>query len=224
MSEHFADAWEAYHFLNGHGVRGHYDTSFIDVLDVFVAKVNPETCEIDDDPTKNTKVEVWLESGAGYCEPHPIVGSVPLHDWDIDCGGDTFEEAIMKLAENVREKYGASNRYDDIDRGVGTPALDDVCIDRGPASSLMPLCTLRVEGERASIVEPAPLPSYPTEAETPTHVANTDQDGFEQIAATKLSRFLRFLNQPVTGKEAAVLALAIIFTAAMIWLQLRHIT
>lgn len=80
-------------------------------LDIDIVKVNPETGEIDDDPTKNTKVQVWLEAGPyedlgitdGYGEPTSVKGF--SHDVELDSGGDTFEDAIIELAERVRAKY-----------------------------------------------------------------------------------------------------------------------
>lgn len=74
--------------------------NFNNELWIEVVKVNPDTNEIDNDCTKNTKVQIWLEHGSydtewGGC----------THDIDLDCGADTFEEAIIKLAQLVKEKY-----------------------------------------------------------------------------------------------------------------------
>lgn len=85
--------YEAFEFLNHHP-KG----KFIAALDIDVAMVNPVTKEIDRDPAKNTRLEVWLESG-------PEVG---FHDLMLDCGGETFEEAIIKLASLVDTYYGAN--------------------------------------------------------------------------------------------------------------------
>ncbi len=68
-------------------------------LYTMVVKVNPETNEVDDDDTKNTKVQVWLEHG-GYDDE-----GCHMHDFDLDCGGDTFEEAIIELATLVKKHY-----------------------------------------------------------------------------------------------------------------------
>jgi len=68
-------------------------------LYIMVVKVNPLTNEVDDDQTKNTKTQVWLEVGPWSEQYH-------THDWDLDCGGDTFEEAIIKLADLVKQYYG----------------------------------------------------------------------------------------------------------------------
>lgn len=88
----FYDAWE---FLLEHKMfRGH----FRELLYIMVAKVNPTTGEVDNDQTKNTKTEVWLEIGPWSEQYH-------THDWDLDCGGNTFEEAICKLAALVKQYY-----------------------------------------------------------------------------------------------------------------------
>lgn len=88
----FYDAWE---FLFEHKMfQGH----FRELLYIIVAKVNPATCEVDDDRTKNTKTEIWLEVG-------PWSEQYLTHDFDLDCGGDTFEEAICKLATLVKQYY-----------------------------------------------------------------------------------------------------------------------
>lgn len=87
--------YDAFEFLKHHP-RGR----FITALDVDVAMVNPDTREIDRDPAKNTRREIWLETG-------PEVG---LHDWMLDCGGESFEEAIIKLASLVEKYYGDDRR------------------------------------------------------------------------------------------------------------------
>ena len=52
------------------------------------------------DETKNTKVEIWLEHGH-----YDVDWGACVHNIDLDCGGDTFEEAIIKLAELVKRHY-----------------------------------------------------------------------------------------------------------------------
>ena len=97
----FYTSWE---FLRKHKmfVDMWGDNIFLSTLSVDVVKVNPETNSIDRDRSKNTKVQVWLETGPyiiednkGYC----------THDIELDCSGDTFEEAIIKLAELVKKYY-----------------------------------------------------------------------------------------------------------------------
>lgn len=70
-----------------------------------VVKVNPDTNEIDDDKDKNTKVEVWLEHGH-YDEDWGAC----VHNIDLDCGGDTFEEAIIRLAGLVKKHYTSDGK------------------------------------------------------------------------------------------------------------------
>jgi hypothetical protein len=88
----FYDAWE---FLLEHKM---FKRHFRDILYIMTAKVNPDIGMVDDDESKNTKVEVWLEVGPWSEQYH-------THDWDLDCGGDTFEEAIIKLADLVKQYY-----------------------------------------------------------------------------------------------------------------------
>lgn len=71
-------------------------------LEVNVVRVNPTNLEIDDDDNLNTKTRVWLEFG--FDEQ-----GESCHDWDYDCGGDTFEEAIINLANLVKDKLENPN-------------------------------------------------------------------------------------------------------------------
>lgn len=90
--DNFYDAWR---YLDEHTI---FKGRFNSCLDIDVAKVNPDTGKIENDISKNTKTEVWLECG-------PWERDCLIHDLDLDCGGDTFEDAIIKLAELVRLKY-----------------------------------------------------------------------------------------------------------------------
>ena len=94
------DFYEAYHFLEKHPM---FNDMFTKGLDICVVKVDPETLCIEDDKTKNTKTNIWLETGP-YLHNDPD-GCLWGYDVDLDCGGDTFEEAIIKLAELVEKKY-----------------------------------------------------------------------------------------------------------------------
>ena len=109
----FFEAWE---FLLEHKM---FNRFFRDILYIMVVKVNPETNEVDDDNSKNTKTEVWLECG-------PWSAEYNTHDWDLDCGGDTFEEAIIKLAGLVKKWYnddGVKRSSKDISTTECTPAI-----------------------------------------------------------------------------------------------------
>jgi hypothetical protein len=78
-------------------------------LDIEWAMVDPGSRRIEKDQSRNTHVECWLECGP-YIVKEPDkddpTGDSVSHDWDLDCGGDTFEEALKRLAEKVLEKYG----------------------------------------------------------------------------------------------------------------------
>lgn len=91
------DFYEAWKFLNNHPM---FYMNFAYDLWIDVVKVNPETNEIDINKDKNTKVQVWLEHGKYEKEYHSC-----NHDTDLDCGGNTFEEAIIELARLVKENY-----------------------------------------------------------------------------------------------------------------------
>ena len=94
--------YEAWQFLESHKM---FNGCFNDDLWVKVVKINPETNAIDDDKSKNTKTQVWLECGK-YDEDYHSCN----HDIDLDCGGDTFEEAIVNLARLVEKYYDENGK------------------------------------------------------------------------------------------------------------------
>lgn len=99
---------------------------FTEALDIMVARVDPITRRIEDDTERNTHTEVWLECGP-YNDPdeegiknnfYPdewIQYGIPCHDINLDCGGDTFEEAIIKLADLVKLHHGDYAEPDGVD-------------------------------------------------------------------------------------------------------------
>jgi hypothetical protein len=100
------DFYEAWHWLRSHpyfrkGEGRNAYPDFAELVDVIVVKINPETNRIDDDPALNTQVEFWLEA-CTWCSG----GGVRCHDWEMDCGGPTYETAILTLARNVMDKIG----------------------------------------------------------------------------------------------------------------------
>lgn len=103
------DFYEAWWFLSEHPhfemKNKYFKTSmFAQSLSIDVQKVNPNTCSIDEDEKENTKVEIWLECGPQLYN-EITKRFEPSHEVDLDCGGDTFEEAIINLANIVNEKY-----------------------------------------------------------------------------------------------------------------------
>jgi hypothetical protein len=100
-----SDFYEAYNFLRHHPMCVLKKINYFNrCLDIDVVKVCPETNAIEDDPALNTKTQIWLEFGG--MDEDEYFGVIPCHDIDLDCGGDTFEEAIIKLANLVLKKYG----------------------------------------------------------------------------------------------------------------------
>ncbi len=63
--------------------------------------VNPLNSTIEEDFTLNTKLEWWVE----YSKLDKIDDEIATHYWDLDCGGDTAEEAINALYELILKKY-----------------------------------------------------------------------------------------------------------------------
>lgn len=76
-------------------------------VEISVAKVNPASGSIDDDPALNTKTEVWAEIGMlRWPSENFREYDVHIHDYNLDCGGDTYEQAITNMARLVHDKYG----------------------------------------------------------------------------------------------------------------------
>ena len=105
--------YEAWWYLNEHPIFNicplflHDKTFkfsyFEESLSIDVVKVNPENLTIEDDETKNIKVQIWLECGEPFIEKES--GDIhTYHNMDYDTGGDTFEEAIINLAEIIKLK------------------------------------------------------------------------------------------------------------------------
>lgn len=65
-----------------------------------VVKVNPETETCEDDPSLNTATRIWLETGGWVWDEYNQTYEY-THDHRLDCGGETFEDAILNLAHIV---------------------------------------------------------------------------------------------------------------------------
>ena len=94
----------------------HHETAFPNNLDIMVVKVDPRTNCISDDESLNIHTRVWLEVST-FTELDPknpdwydkFKGS-SRHDYWLDCGGNTFEDAVIELAERVYDHYGLYGR------------------------------------------------------------------------------------------------------------------
>ena len=109
----FNDFYEAYQWLYNHPVFQYQCTfeelsepqleSFFDyAVDVEVVKVNPENNTIEDDPKLNIKTRVWFEISEDYDEKYHTTST---HIWYLDTGGNTYEEAMISLANLVYKFY-----------------------------------------------------------------------------------------------------------------------
>ena len=108
IKKNFFDSWN---YLNNHYIFTDFSRTFSskdlyfatpklqECLDISVQKVDPFSNKISNSNAINTKVEVWIEAG-------PYIKDKRTHDLDLDCGGNTFEEVIIELAELVYQKYG----------------------------------------------------------------------------------------------------------------------
>lgn len=67
--------------------------------------VDPEDDHVKINQTRNTKLVWWVETLI-YQWDGSIGEYISVHDWDLDCGGDTAEEAVSALYELVKGKYG----------------------------------------------------------------------------------------------------------------------
>lgn len=72
--------------------------------------VNPENETIEVDQSLNTDFRWWIELYyESEEEDYLHAGEYYMtmcHDWDLDCGGETAEEAIEVLYDLVLAKYG----------------------------------------------------------------------------------------------------------------------
>ena len=102
----FYEAWEylRFHkeFESRYGIPLRAD--LMANLDIDVVKVNPKTKAIDDDEELNTETNVWLELGTVVYEEDDKVWAYS-HDIRLDCGAETFEKAVIKLANLFRKYY-----------------------------------------------------------------------------------------------------------------------
>lgn len=111
--------YEAWHYLDSHEYFKDKKRGlpwFLSSLCIDIVKVNPENSRIEEDKSKNTKVEVWLECGPPYVytkDDDYVQWDVkqegqiePTHDPELDCSGDTFEDAIINLASLVNQLHG----------------------------------------------------------------------------------------------------------------------
>jgi hypothetical protein len=89
-----------------------YINCFQNLVQIYLAYVNPAISEVDSIDALNTKPEVWIEAGPYVPDEYQNSKDkfLPCHDYNLDCGGDTLEDALCSLAAKVREHYGDYNQ------------------------------------------------------------------------------------------------------------------
>lgn len=80
-------------------------------MHIDVVKVHPKLKRVVNDEKKNTLVNYWIEGGPWEKSTKKEIASgfpeyMPTHDIRLDCGADTFEEAVTKYAKLVKKFYG----------------------------------------------------------------------------------------------------------------------
>lgn len=102
------DFYVAWHFLHNHEYFKHPEfgksmSAFPVSLYIMVVRVNPENDEVDDDKKMNRKTQVWIECGNWIVDAYTQEYTT-CHDPELDTGGDTFEDAVISLANIVRQR------------------------------------------------------------------------------------------------------------------------
>jgi hypothetical protein len=99
----FKNAFDAYYWVSDHP-KLMFARGIEPWMELTPHMVNPINGEIDDDATKNTELHWWVEGGGHHDDE--MHGLMRAHDWDLDDGGKTADEAVIKFAENVLNKFG----------------------------------------------------------------------------------------------------------------------
>ena len=112
----FNDFYEAYHFLQDHElckckpyISGRITpidfNYFPNCLEIQVVKANPETFIIDDDNKLKIKTQVLLRLREAFLDLDDSEEVQFMHDYHLACYEDTFEKAIIELANLVDKHY-----------------------------------------------------------------------------------------------------------------------
>ena len=123
---HPDDAFLAWHYLNEHPAFWRFGREVREELpwnhlgriqrdgamvegwpEITPHKVCPETGCIEDDESLNTRLEWWYEFGPWALEGHSV------HDYELDGGAATYEEAVIEIAKKVWSEYGNDRRVVD---------------------------------------------------------------------------------------------------------------
>jgi hypothetical protein len=78
-------------------------------------RICPATRRHEDDEALNTETEWWCELGPEKLLPDENGRRVPTHDYLLDCGGATYEDAVIALARTIHDHYGNDRAIVDSD-------------------------------------------------------------------------------------------------------------
>lgn len=139
------DFYNAWHYLDNHPIYWKFDQSMKTnwppnhfhrlehsrgiprCVDFMVVQVCPETMEIEDDSSKNTLTRVWYETGQFDILPREYEFGMIMqhhwHDYKLDGGAATIEEAVIALARKIWRKYGNDRRY--AERTISQPKFNN---------------------------------------------------------------------------------------------------
>lgn len=107
----WANACDAYWWIYDHP-KLVYKGYVHPTIEITPHMVNPclgEEGEVDlENPENNIRLRFWVE--LMYHENMQITDDLweeaSCHDWELDCGGWSWEEAVFNLAQLVLDKYG----------------------------------------------------------------------------------------------------------------------
>lgn len=86
---------------------GNIRVAMQDNLNIEVVKVCPETGVRENDEKLNTEVRIMLETGPWQSDSGGgRFDGYWTHDPMLDCSGETFEDAIIRLSQLVKQQYG----------------------------------------------------------------------------------------------------------------------
>jgi hypothetical protein len=89
------------------------DQGMIEGFEFRPVKVDPETHRISSDDTKNTATEIWYEVFPSHWPS--AYRTCRFHDYRLDGGAPTYEQAIITAARTLWDTYGNDRRTFDAD-------------------------------------------------------------------------------------------------------------
>ena len=81
------------------------------IIEITPHMVCPETNRVEKIQSVNTKLQFWVELMVPYFDEQ-FNQETHAHEWELDCGGDTWEEAVENLYNGVIAKYGNYTKED----------------------------------------------------------------------------------------------------------------